>query len=75
MIGQSAGRIAIIGGGPVGICTALHLAQRGIGKRVVVFERDTSYRQCSALLSAGGIRQQFSLKENILMSKKSVNFS
>lgn len=74
MIGRSVGRIAIIGGGPVGLSTGLHLAQRGAGERVTIFERDTSYQRCSALLSAGGIRQQFSLRENILMSKKSVEF-
>ena len=41
---------------------------------MTVYERDTTYQKCSALLSAGGIRQQFSLKENILMSKYSFEF-
>lgn len=54
--------------------TALHLAQAGVGTKVDVIERDTSYRKCSALLSAGGIRQQFSLPENVMMSKYSFEF-
>jgi FAD-dependent oxidoreductase domain-containing protein 1 len=67
-------KIAIIGGGPMGLCTAYHLARKGLASGVVVIERDMSYRRCSALLSAGGVRQQFSQVENILMSKDSVDF-
>ena len=35
---------------------------------ILVVEKDFSYRHNSALLSAGGIRQQFSLSENVAMS-------
>jgi FAD-dependent oxidoreductase domain-containing protein 1 len=60
----------IIGGGVMGCSTACHLAQlreHGGGKSIVVIERDPTYRHSSSCLSAGGIRQQFSLLENIQM--------
>lgn len=41
---------------------------RGTGEGIVVAERDNTYKYCNALLSAGGMRQQFSLTENIKMS-------
>ena len=66
--------IVICGGGVIGLASAVHLAREGLGNKVVVIERDTSYKYCSALLSAGGIRHQFSLPENILMSKYSSEF-
>ena len=70
-----AGRnIAICGGGVMGLASAVHLARQGLGNKVFIIERDSSYKHNSALLSAGGIRHQFSLKENILMSKYSSNF-
>lgn len=58
----------------IGLASAVHLAREGLGDKVVVIERDASYKYCSALLSAGGIRHQFSLPENILMSKYSSDF-
>ncbi|KAL7471054.1 hypothetical protein ACHAXS_011332, partial [Conticribra weissflogii] len=69
----------IIGGGPVGLSTAYHLAvQRRSRSRhesdgshspsIAVVERDPTYAHSSATLSAGGVRQQFSAGENIQMS-------
>lgn len=40
----------------------------------MIIERDASYKRCSALLSAGGVRQQYSLPENIRMSMYSADF-
>ena len=60
--------VLIVGGGVVGMSSALHLKEAQPSLRVAVVERDPSYTQCSAVLSAGGIRQQFSLKENVEMS-------
>ncbi len=67
-------KIVIIGGGPVGFSSAVHLARMGLGNEIVVVERDLTYSNNSAMLSAGGIRQQFSLKENIQLSLYSLDF-
>ena len=65
----------IIGGGVVGSSVAYHLAQaRGSGRGITVVERDKTYANASAVLSAGGIRQQFSLKENVQMSMYGIDF-
>jgi len=58
----------ICGGGVMGSSSAYHLAARAPGMRIAVIERDNAYKHASAMLSAGGIRQQFSLRENVLMS-------
>ena len=51
----------IIGGGPVGLSTAYHLATQycnNDGSGITIVERDPTYSRSSATLSAGGIRQQ-----------------
>ena len=57
----------IIGGSVVGSSVAYHLAMAGV-KDIAVVERDPCYKMASAVLSAGGIRQQFSLPENVELS-------
>lgn len=60
----------IVGGGPIGLSTAYHLAvnyRNNDGTGIAIVERDPTYARSSATLSAGGIRQQFSLKENVEM--------
>jgi glycine/D-amino acid oxidase-like deaminating enzyme len=57
----------------MGSSIALHLAQQGM-TNVLVLERDLCYSSTSAMLSAGGIRQQFSVPENIMMSKYGASF-
>lgn len=66
----------IIGGGPIGLSTAYHLAKmrNDDGRGITVLERDPKYTRASATLSAGGIRQQFSLKENVQMTLYGVDF-
>lgn len=66
----------IIGGGPIGSSAAYHLsaARQATDGDIVVLEQDPSYRSSSAMLSAGGIRQQFSLDENIRMSLYGLDF-
>jgi len=41
---------------------------------VVVVEKDSTYKECSTCLSVGGLRQQFSLPENIKMSLFGADF-
>lgn len=70
----------IIGGGPIGASTAYHLARRRVDDdsesdpSILVVERDPSYQSGSAIYSAGGIRFQFSLEENVRMSLYGIDF-
>ncbi|XP_046838305.1 FAD-dependent oxidoreductase domain-containing protein 1 [Vespa crabro] len=61
--------IMIIGGGIMGSSIAYWL-KKHISKdfHVVVIEQDPTYCHASTTLSVGGLRQQFSLEENIEMS-------
>ena len=63
--------IVIVGGSVIGCATAYYLTQLGAldGCRIVVVEKDPSFATCSTARSAGGVRQQFSTPENILMSQ------
>ncbi|XP_009566936.2 FAD-dependent oxidoreductase domain-containing protein 1 isoform X1 [Cuculus canorus] len=69
--------VVVVGGGVVGWSVAFWLkaleGQRH-GMRVLVVERDPTYSRASTVLSVGGIRQQFSLPENIQMSRFSASF-
>jgi len=64
--------ILIIGGGVIGSSIAYHLAADGRGGRITVVERDPTYEHATSPRSLGGIRQQFSLPENIQMSQYSL---
>ncbi|KAF5902370.1 FAD-dependent oxidoreductase domain-containing protein 1, partial [Clarias magur] len=69
--------IVIVGGGVIGWSIAYWLKRKLMSRealRVLVVEKDPTYSQASTVLSAGGIRQQFSLKENIQLSLASANF-
>ncbi|XP_033925420.1 FAD-dependent oxidoreductase domain-containing protein 1 isoform X1 [Melopsittacus undulatus] len=69
--------VVVVGGGVVGWSVAYWLKAleaRRHGMRVLVLERDPTYSRASTVLSAGGIRQQFSLPENIHMSRFSASF-
>ncbi|XP_002734363.2 FAD-dependent oxidoreductase domain-containing protein 1-like [Saccoglossus kowalevskii] len=67
--------IVIIGGGLVGSSIAYFLKRKIVrGMRVVVIERDPAYTRASSSLSVGGIRQQFSLPENIQLSMYGAEF-
>jgi len=61
--------VVIIGGGVVGSSVAYWLKESvPDGLEVVVVEKDLTYSKASTTLSVGGIRQQFSIPENIQMS-------
>ncbi|NXU35097.1 FXRD1 protein, partial [Drymodes brunneopygia] len=71
--------VVVVGGGVMGWSVAYWLKvlegwwwQHGM--KVLVVERDPMYSRASTVLSAGGIRQQFSLRENIQMSRFSASF-
>ncbi|XP_066495814.1 FAD-dependent oxidoreductase domain-containing protein 1 [Tiliqua scincoides] len=69
--------IVIIGGGIIGWSIAYWLKMNEPQKnalRVVVVERDLNYSKASTVLSVGGIRQQYSLPENIQLSRFSADF-
>ncbi|NXO21143.1 FXRD1 protein, partial [Cisticola juncidis] len=70
--------VVVVGGGVVGWSVAYWLkvleGRRRHGMKVLVVERDPTYSRASTVLAAGGIRQQFSLPENIQMSRYSASF-
>ena len=66
--------VVIIGGGAVGCATAYALTHAASApERVIIIERDPSYRESSTPRSAGGVRQQFSTPENILLSQATLH--
>lgn len=72
---QSHCDVLIIGGGGVGSSIAYWLKKRArSGLNVVVVEKDSTYQQASTCLSVGGLRQQFSIVENIQMSLYGADF-
>ncbi|KAG5674266.1 hypothetical protein PVAND_004246 [Polypedilum vanderplanki] len=67
--------ILIIGGGGMGAAIAYWIKQKAHhGLNVVVLEKDPTYSEASTPLSVGGLRQQFSLPENIQMSLYGAEF-
>lgn len=64
--------VVIVGGGVVGCSAAWHLREEGFTGRIVVVERDPSYRRASAALAMGGIRQQFCTAVTVQMVQFSV---
>ncbi len=64
--GSDRADVVIVGGGAVGSSAAYFLGtDAGFSGRVVVVERDPTYARASTPLSVGGIRQQFSIRENV----------
>ena len=67
--------IIIVGGAVIGSSIAYFTASNPTFQgKIAVIEKDPTYAQSSTSLSAGGIRQQFSNPENILISKFGVQF-
>lgn len=61
--------IIIVGGGVMGSTCAYYLAKADRSLSIAVIEKDTSYEFASTPLSLANVRIQFSLKENIRISK------
>jgi FAD-dependent oxidoreductase domain-containing protein 1 len=66
--------IVIIGGAVVGSSIAYFLKRNGFTGRVVVVEKDPSYQWCATGRSVASIRQQFSTRENIELSRFGATF-
>jgi len=66
--------VLVIGGGIVGSSVAYHLLKDGRGGNVVVVEPDPTYARASTSFANGGIRQLFSLPENIRMAQYGLAF-
>ncbi len=66
--------VVIVGGGVVGSSIAYHLGEARYPDRVVVLERDPTYKFASSRLAFGGIRQQFCSEVNVRMAQRSVPF-
>ena len=67
--------VVIVGGGVMGCAIAYFLAaDEAFSGSVLVVERDPSYTRCATTRSWGGVRQQFSTRENILMSTFGIGF-
>ncbi len=67
--------VVIVGGAAIGSSTAYHLlADPGFRGRVLVLEKDLTYRLSASALSAASIRQQFSTAVNIRVSLHGVAF-
>ncbi|MDH4267903.1 MAG: FAD-binding oxidoreductase, partial [Deltaproteobacteria bacterium] len=60
--------VVIIGGAVMGSSLAYHLLAAAPKIKLAVVERDPTYTRASTSLSLGGVRIQFSLKENIQIS-------
>lgn len=61
--------VVVIGGGVIGSSIALHLRQRLPRARVIVVERDPTYRHASSRLATGGVRQQYQSPLNVSMAR------
>lgn len=69
---RSTSDVIIIGGGVIGSSAAWYLRQDGFTGRILVVERDPTYRRASAFLAMGGIRQQFCTATTVHMVQFSV---
>ncbi len=67
-MGRQTYDVIIAGGGIMGCSIAYHLTKDQPRLKLLVIERDPTYQFASTALCMGGVRVQFSLKENILIS-------
>ena len=66
--------IVIVGGAIVGASIAYFLREEGYRGTIAVIERDPSFAQAATTLSCASIRQQFSIPENIRLSRFTLRF-
>ena len=66
---ENLAKVVIIGGGVIGSSIAYYLAQAGYAGGVVVVEPDPTYEFAATPPATGGIRQLYTVPENIRMSQ------
>ncbi|MBI4183032.1 MAG: FAD-binding oxidoreductase [Proteobacteria bacterium] len=66
--------IVVVGGAIIGSSIAYHLARDGRAGAIAVIEPDPTYEWAATPRATGGVRQLFSLPENIRMSQASLAF-
>jgi glycine/D-amino acid oxidase-like deaminating enzyme len=72
---ENSADVVIVGGAVMGSSTAFHLlSDPGFKGRVVVVEKDPTYRLSASALSAASIRQQYSSAVNIRISLYGIQF-
>ena len=66
--------VAIVGGGVMGAAVAFWLTRMAPGLRVTVLERDPTHARAATALSVASIRQQFSTRVNVEISRFGIGF-
>src|SRR4051794_33799974 len=67
--------VVIVGGAVIGSAAAYFLAaEAAFGGSVLVVERDPSYQYCATARSLASIRHQFSVAENVRISRFGTEF-
>lgn len=71
---QHTSDVVIIGGAAAGSAAAYFLTKRGFEGTITIVEKDTSFQTCASGRSVASIRQQFTTRENMLMSRYGMEF-